>query len=483
MNPAALRHDSYICIQDYNFTSPPFTREVHNRSAPRAEQFQAIQNAPMTAPVALGPCSTSFPTPGAKSTRPSSGELYQPLTHPNSIRLLEIQPGTLTESIHCRLFVSHLDRHSPSPSYEAISYVWGSPDIRESVRCNEATIRITSNLAAALRRFRLPTEPRVVWADGICINQADDSEKGHQVRLMRLIYKRAARVLVWLGQPSSDEQPRAAFNALCALVNQTLSPTDPPATWDEQDDTSDPHPLSSSSRINSDDSLFSATTTASSTSSISSLSSLSLTSTAEPAGSSSSAKQRSSAILADRWAALAPFFGLAWFRRVWVIQEVALSSAATALHWGRARIAWALVARATDRIVALKHRLPLHRLPGALHAHLMGDLWQAEQRRNVVVVVGGEEGKGEGEKGEKEEEQRMTFDELHAKTIALSFVASDPRDRVYGLLGIPTRETEPDEGLLYLEPDYGVNLVGVHVRLLQKRRMLLLLENSNTPSP
>ncbi|KAF9631349.1 putative het domain-containing protein [Lasiodiplodia theobromae] len=394
----------------------------------------------MTAPVALGPCSTSFPTPGAKSTRHSSGELYQLLTHPNSIRLLEIQPGTLTEPIHCRLFVSHLDRHSPSPSYEAISYVWGSPDIRESVKCNEATIRITSNLAAALRRFRLPTEPRVVWADGICINQADDSEKGHQVRLMRLIYKRAARVLVWLGQPSNDEQPRAAFNALCALVNQTLAPNDPPATWDEQDDTSDhPHLLSSSQ---------------------------------------DRAKQRSSAILADRWAALAPFFGLAWFRRVWVIQEVALSSAATALHWGRARIAWALVARATDRIVALKHRLPLHRLPGALHAHLMGDLWQAEQRRNVVVV---EEGKGEGEKGEKEEEERMTFDELHAKTIALSFVASDPRDRVYGLLGIPTRETEPDEGLLYLEPDYGVNLVGVHVRLLQKRRMLLL-ENSNTPS-
>lgn len=456
MNPAALRHDSNICIHHYNFTSPPSTREVHNRSAPRAEQFQATQNAPMTAPVALGPCSTSFPTPDAESTTPSSGELYQPLTHPNSIRLLAIQPGTLTEPIHCRLFVSHLDRHSPSPSYEAISYVWGSPDIRESVKCNEATIRITSNLAAALRRFRSPTEPRVVWADGICINQADDSEKGHQVRLMRLIYKRAARVLVWLGQPSSDEQPRAAFNALCALVNQTLTPTDPPATWDEQD-ASDPHLLSSSSRINSDDSLFSATTTASSTSS---LSSLSLASTAE-AGSG----KRSSAILADRWAALEPFFGLAWFRRVWVIQEIALSSAATALHWGQARIAWALVARATDRIVALKHRLPLHRLPGALHAHLMGNLWQAEQQRE-----------------DDEDVERMTFDELHAKTIALSFVASDPRDRVYGLLGIPTRETEPDEGLLYLEPDYGVNLVGVHVRLLQKRRMLLL-ENSNTPSP
>lgn len=278
---------------------------------------------------------------------------------------------------------------------------------------------------------------------------------------MRLIYKRAARVLVWLGQPSSDEQPRAAFNALCALVNQTLTPADPPATWDEQDMTSDPHLLSRSSRINSDDSLFSATTAASSTSSLSSLS-LTSTSTAAEAGSSSSVK-RSSAILADRWAALEPFFGLAWFRRVWVIQEIALSSAATALHWGRARIAWALVARATDRIVALKHRLPLHRLPGALHAHLMGNLWQAEQREG--------------------DEERMTFEELHAKTVSLSFVASDPRDLVYGLLGIPTRETDPDEGLLYLEPDYGVNLVGVHVRLLQKRHMLLLENNNNTPSP
>ncbi|KAL0262203.1 hypothetical protein SLS55_003642 [Diplodia seriata] len=401
----------------------------------------------MAASVALDPSSTSFPSPNGNPTTPPSSDLYQPLPpHSNTVRLLEIQPGTLAEPIHCHLFSSSLDPSLAPPSYEAISYVWGCPDLREPVRCNDTTISITSNLADALRRFRSPTDGRVVWADGICINQADDREKGHQVRLMRMIYKRAARVLVWLGRPApgDEQQPRAAFDALCALANQTRAAGEPPAAWDDEQ----PSPAitttsSSTRRTDPDDSLppsqFSS-------------------------GTANGGRKRTSALLADRWAALAPFYALPWFRRVWVIQEIALSSASTALHWGLppssgtgARIAWSHVARATDRIVALKHRLPLHRLPGALHAHLMGSLWQAEQRRNgsrIPLMTTMLSGDGDGD-----DEERMTFEELHAKTVALSFVASDPRDRVYALLGIPTRETEPDDGVLYLEPDYGVNLV------------------------
>ncbi|KAL1637301.1 hypothetical protein SLS58_009392 [Diplodia intermedia] len=369
-----------------------------------------------------------------------------------------------------------LDPSSAPPSYEAISYVWGCPDLREPVRCNDTTISITRNLADALRRFRSPTDGRVVWADGICINQADDREKGHQVRLMRMIYKRAARVLVWLGRPAcgDERQPRAAFDALCALANQTRAAGEPPAAWDDDDDDDDDE-QSSSPAIIATSSSSRRTDDPDDSPPPSSISS----------GTANGERRRASALVADRWAALAPFYALPWFRRVWVIQEIALSSASTALHWGLspsssssssssgtgARIAWSHVARATDRIVALKHRLPLHRLPGALHAHLMGSLWQAEQRRSgrriPLMTTMLSSGDGDGE-------ERMTFEELHAKTVALSFVASDPRDRVYALLGIPTRETEPDDGVLYLEPDYGVNLVGVQVRLLQKRRMMAM---------
>ena len=42
------------------------------------------------------------------------------------------------------------------------------------------------------------------WIDAVCINQADTSERNHQVRLMRDIYSQAEEVIAWLG-PSNSE--------------------------------------------------------------------------------------------------------------------------------------------------------------------------------------------------------------------------------------------------------------------------------------
>lgn len=38
------------------------------------------------------------------------------------------------------------------------------------------------------------------WIDQICINQADDEEKGFQVQLMKEIYSQATEVIAWLGE-------------------------------------------------------------------------------------------------------------------------------------------------------------------------------------------------------------------------------------------------------------------------------------------
>lgn len=45
---------------------------------------------------------------------------------------------------------------------------------------------------------------RLLWADAVCINQADDAERGSQVGMMGRIYGQAARTLVWLGDGSLD---------------------------------------------------------------------------------------------------------------------------------------------------------------------------------------------------------------------------------------------------------------------------------------
>jgi hypothetical protein len=59
---------------------------------------------------------------------------------------------------------------------------------------------VTANLHAALRRLCSPNTPQILWADAICINQADKTGKMHQIDLMRDIYTKASKLIMWLGE-------------------------------------------------------------------------------------------------------------------------------------------------------------------------------------------------------------------------------------------------------------------------------------------
>lgn len=39
----------------------------------------------------------------------------------------------------------------------------------------------------------------MLWVDAVCIDQENFKERGEQVKIIKQIYTRAARVLVWLG--------------------------------------------------------------------------------------------------------------------------------------------------------------------------------------------------------------------------------------------------------------------------------------------
>jgi hypothetical protein len=64
-----------------------------------------------------------------------------------------------------------------------------------------------------------------IWADAICINQIDASEKTEQVRLMADIYERAELVLVWLGK--YEDNVRLGCNLMVELCGkfQELEPS------------------------------------------------------------------------------------------------------------------------------------------------------------------------------------------------------------------------------------------------------------------
>jgi hypothetical protein len=136
-------------------------------------------------------------------------------------RLLILLPGCPPSPLCCSLVSANLldfdDISGIGPlhikSYEAVSYVWGDPDNITHVQCDKASLKIPVSLEAALLRFRDKTKPRVLWADSMCINQADPVEKAQQVSFMGLIYWKARRVLIWLGPDTELDTRKSAIRA------------------------------------------------------------------------------------------------------------------------------------------------------------------------------------------------------------------------------------------------------------------------------
>ena len=156
------------------------------------------------------------------------------------IRLMTLLPGEAGEEIHLTLSNVTLDPASP-PSYEALSYTWGSAHdtlpirILTGMMAKQAvdrsqmwfqnifassarnrfqrgssrgvpysTLDVTRNLAVALQHLRYQHKPRVLWIDAICINQQDVHERSAQVQLMGDIYRSARQTTVWLGPEEDD---------------------------------------------------------------------------------------------------------------------------------------------------------------------------------------------------------------------------------------------------------------------------------------
>ncbi|KAH7067128.1 heterokaryon incompatibility protein-domain-containing protein [Paraphoma chrysanthemicola] len=204
--------------------------------------------------------------------------MYRALETPTTIRLLDLHPGREADSISCSLRHCDLD---DDPDYEAISYVWGEPVFSVDIECDGQAVYITPGLQQVLKRVRLVDAKRTIWADGLCINQKDDTERSTQVQLMRQIYSNASRVLVWLG-PDTNSAAADAFS-LCRAVSDAFV----------TDILSNPE--------RSDELLIAADDT--------------------------------------RWPSLQSLVGCPWWTRVWVLQELRLARVASIL-WGPEEIDW-----------------------------------------------------------------------------------------------------------------------------------------------
>lgn len=117
------------------------------------------------------------------------------------IRLLTLHPGDRNSPIHISLDITPFTQDF-TPTFEALSYAWGSPLNPTRVLVHDSgfkTLSITRNLGEALPYLRYADKPRVLWIDAICVNQADLGERSQQVKRMADIFSQALRVIAWLG--------------------------------------------------------------------------------------------------------------------------------------------------------------------------------------------------------------------------------------------------------------------------------------------
>jgi hypothetical protein len=129
---------------------------------------------------------------------------HEPLVGPRTIRLIRLEQGT-EQRLSCTLHTCTLES---VPGFRALSYVWGewtAANLRW-LYIDGKRLQITSNLYSALsqlQRSSSATTPEFYWADQICIDQSNATERSSQVAFMDQIYSQAAGVTVWLGKETS----------------------------------------------------------------------------------------------------------------------------------------------------------------------------------------------------------------------------------------------------------------------------------------
>ncbi|RSM11629.1 hypothetical protein CEP52_002864 [Fusarium oligoseptatum] len=129
------------------------------------------------------------------------------------IRLIKVLPDPGSGRVECELLPSAPIAELRG-KYLALSYCAGNPRNTDVILVNGVKCNVFANLCHALRCARHfwakqanPGDQQdflLLWADQICINQADLSERSHQVGFMSDIYESAQQTLVCLSTSNAE---------------------------------------------------------------------------------------------------------------------------------------------------------------------------------------------------------------------------------------------------------------------------------------
>lgn len=153
-------------------------------------------------------------------------KIYEPLDKKtNEIRLLRIHPNLDPDAIvEVEVFKRDL-KTAIEDTFIPFSYVWGDGSQTVDIVVNSQTKAGGRNLAAMLKQARnvilrepLKNDPRkhgyLFWADALCIDQSNLEERNHQVSLMKEIYGSARLAVAWLGEVPECEKAIQLITAI-----------------------------------------------------------------------------------------------------------------------------------------------------------------------------------------------------------------------------------------------------------------------------
>ena len=383
---------------------------------------------------------------------------YKPLP-PQFARVLELHAGELSDPLVGTLVAQPIDGHGKL--YEAVSYVWGGVPTKTMV-VDGTPVAITASLEKALQAFRprprssssttgrmlgnKVSRRRRLWADSVCINQDDMSERLSQVELMGRIFAGAKRVLAWLGHDEEGltsfamaviydflEDPEAALHEARILLHLNLADAMDNDRLDEEQEDEDEEKDEDCKRSRTEAQV-------------------------------------------QRWAAIKTFFDIEYFHRTWIVQEVGLAHRADMFCSNKRHIAAALEDKdmveeherwddEDDEDGSPQHELELHSISwhrvrefvkytsfygASLETHLDLKCFVAMHIRLVWEV---------------DKDGKPSCDFLTSLHWVRILRVTDPRDRVFGLLGHPLAVMN---GETVVKPDYTVSRGVVYTKLAAK---------------
>ncbi|KAH6673441.1 heterokaryon incompatibility protein-domain-containing protein [Halenospora varia] len=341
-----------------------------------------------------------IPTLAAGTFPPSN---LSPIPTPLKLVGDEGEPSAI-ESPNTQQIFSALPRFTWG-DFEAISYCWESEERERIIVLDNQEILVPKNLEAALQATRdLPERNHGMkfWVDFLCINQDDTQEKNYQVKLMQSIFTKAFAIIVWLGPEIDDSEQAIDLLALVASYD-----------WDDEKYWKQERTSSSS--------LFD------------------LWFKEMP------------------WTALYSFLSRNYWQRLWIIQELALNHNMTLFLCGKRQLSRSMLWKACafcmghegkiDHVLLSDIRA---RDPSSVLIHCPNHtVWHKVYHVHKLVMIRGP--------------TTETGDMERVLDLGRKAIAKDPRDKVYGILGIlPESITDG------ISPNYTLSYEQVYLEFMEK---------------